>query len=186
MVNRLSIKHTKVEWMQDARLKDMLEKHHKEAFTWAMKCCDHNLENTHETMQNTYLKILEGKAKYNGTATFKTWLFSIIRNTAIDLYRKRSRNELMVVKRGEVIENLGGMAEIEEKIEKNEIKQMLQKALETLSEKQQEVLHLVFYHSLSINDAATIMEISIGSARTHYERGKKHLRKLLIKANSNF
>ena len=48
-----------------------------------------------------------------------------------------------------------------------------------LSERQQEVLHLTFYQHMTIEEAARVMDVSLGSARTHYERGKARLRHLL-------
>ena len=58
-------------------------------------------------------------------------------------------------------------------VEQAEATAALVTALNTLSPRQREVLHLVFYHEMTIEEAAAVMQISLGSARTHYDRGKK-------------
>ena len=57
----------------------------------------------------------------------------------------------------------------------------LKEALDELSDRQREILHLVFYQDMTIAEASGVAGISLGSARTHYERGKERLRKILGK-----
>ena len=55
----------------------------------------------------------------------------------------------------------------------------LERALGRLSPRQREVLHLVFFQELTIEQAAEVLRVGTGSARTHYARGKRRLRELL-------
>jgi RNA polymerase sigma-70 factor (ECF subfamily) len=55
----------------------------------------------------------------------------------------------------------------------------LLQALAVLSVRQREVLHLVFYQDLTIGEAAEVLNLNLGTARTHFERGKRQLRKML-------
>ena len=57
-----------------------------------------------------------------------------------------------------------------------------EQALSRLSKRQQEVLHLVFYQNLTIQEAANVLAMPVGTARTHYERGKSRLRELLARS----
>ena len=64
-------------------------------------------------------------------------------------------------------------------LEWSELQRRFRQALAELPKRQRETLHLVFYQDLSVAEAAEVMNISIGSARRHYERGKKRLRESL-------
>jgi RNA polymerase sigma-70 factor (ECF subfamily) len=62
----------------------------------------------------------------------------------------------------------------------SEIRRNLLRAVAGLSTRQRQVLHLVFYQELTIEEASRVMNISLGTARTHFDRGKRRLREILV------
>ncbi len=169
----------KTELMESEELKAVLEQHHGSSFGWAMACCRRDSSEAEEVLQIVYLKVLEGKARFNGTAAFKTWLFAVIRKTASDQRRKHVLRGLGMLRAAERGTGAKSAEDPDESAYRSEIQSMFQRALARLPRRQREALELVFYHDLSIQEAAAVMSISLGSARTHYERGKRRLRQLL-------
>ena len=72
----------------------------------------------------------------------------------------------------------------EAETQRSQIGARLVSALSLLPARQREVLHLVFYGEQSIQQAAVAMGVSLGAARTHYQRGKRRLRGLLEEQRS--
>ena len=161
--------------MEIAELKAELEKLHQASFGWALSCCRHNHSEAEEVLQMVYLKILQGKACYRGECKLQTWLFAVIRKTAIG---ERRRHVLHMLK-SIAVSNSNSDAQPEVNFERSEMQQRFHQALAGLPVRQRETLHLVFYQDLSLSEAAEVMNISVGSARRHYERGKKRLREAL-------
>ena len=169
-----------IDSMDIAELKAELETLHSASFGWALSCCRRDRGEAEDVLQTVYLKILEGKARFRGEATFKTWLFAVIRKTAAGEYRRKLLRSLKLITGAE---QAGDRASPEvgpgAAFEKSEVQIRFQTALKSLPTRQREALHLVFYEDLSLREAAEVMGISIGSARQHYERGKKRLRETL-------
>jgi RNA polymerase sigma-70 factor, ECF subfamily len=169
--------------MDTSELKRELEKHHQASFGWALSCCRHNRADAEEVLQTVYLKILQGKARYRGEASLRTWLFAVIRKTAISERRKQLLRNLT---------SIGGAPKSDHdsqpavEFERSEMQRRFQQALKCLPLRQRETLHLVFYQGLSLREAADVMHVSIGSARRHYERGKKRLREELDQKEGDY
>jgi len=165
--------------MKPRELEAQLERLHPESFGWALSCCGHEETEAEDVLQASYVRIISGRARYEGRSSFKTWLFGVIRRTAQEMARRAraDRKRLIRLVPDELRDSSTG--EQEEELARKEAAQRLHRALRSLSPRQQEVLHLVFYQDLTISEAAEVMGVSLGSARTHYQRGKERLRVLL-------
>lgn len=157
-----------------------LEELHTAAFGWALSCTGWDRAAAEDVLQTSYLKILDGRARFDGRSGFRTWVFGVIRRTAQEA-RRRSALERWIPL-GRLLLGLAGadgrpdpaaaLAGVEERTQ-------LAQALAELPVRQREVLHLVFYEDLTIAEAAAVLGIALGTARTHYERGKLALRRRL-------
>jgi len=169
----------RTEAMERCELERALTDLHAESWGWALACCARDGELAEEVLQTAYLRILSGRASFGGTSTFKTWVFGVIRLTARGEWRRR---RLWWMRRADVAASaLVADPSIGADVaaENSNHRDMLGRALARLSPRQREVLQLVFYHDMTIEEASAVMRVSLGSARTHYERGKKALSHLL-------
>ena len=103
----------------------------------------------------------------------------MIRKTAAEQRRRHFLRRLKLLHYERHAERVSHCDEAGGAIDRSQTVTALQEALASLPQRQREVLHLVFYQELSIEQAAEAIGVSIGSARTHYARGKQRLRRKL-------
>ena len=151
---------------------------HGDAFGWALSVCGRDRTLAEEVVQMAYVKALSGEARFDGRSSLKTWLFGVIRVTAASERRKRWMSARGLA-RFTRLRTVSVGLDPEETAGRSEAVSRLVAALKTLSPRQREVLHLTFQQGMTIEAAAQVMGIGIGSARVHYERGKAALRRRL-------
>ena len=161
--------------MDESDLRAQLEELHPLSYGWALNCCARNPTEAEDILQTAYLKILDGRARFDGRAALKTWLFAVIRRTAADERRRNWLRRLRLESFGRERAGESQSATLAEAPEQAERLKVFRQALAKLPRRQQEVLHLVFYQELTVEEAAGVMGVSLGSARTHYARGKHRL-----------
>jgi len=151
---------------------------HAASFGWALACAGRDHERASEALQHAYWKVLDGRARFatEGAASFKTWFFGVIRLTALEQRRFFARR----ISHDEPPASVPASGPLPDSaVARMQRAARLSRALAQLAPRQREVLHLVFYEDMSIAEAAAVMNVSLGSARQHYDRGKKRLEELL-------
>ncbi len=157
-----------------AHMRQQLAALHGEAWKWSFACC-HDREQSMEVLHDVYVKILDGRATFNGQSTFKTWIFGVIRMTARN-HRRKTRFAALFFR---PLEDGPEVAMEPPCGVDTGCREVIDDALASLSARQNEIARLVFFHDLTIGEAALVQGISVGSARQHYARAKDRLRKIL-------
>ena len=156
-----------------------LERLHAASFGWALSCCDYRRDQAEEVLQIAYLRVLENKARFDGNSSLQTWFFGVIKRTALEQRRRRWLREKILEGRFKHEPPTNQGQDPEACLSGSESVRALRKALAQISARQREVLHLVFYQDLTVEEASYIMRVSLGTARTHFARGKAQLREIL-------
>ncbi len=160
----------------DASVRSELAAIHLASFGWALACCGRRRAEAEDVLSLAYDKVLSGAARFEGRSTFKTWLFAVIRRTATEERRRRILRSVLLLRFAEAPEPPMPPDEVSDARDRA---RALTLALAQLPARQREVLHLVFYEGMTVREAAVAMDVAIGTASQHFERGKSRLFELL-------
>lgn len=158
-----------------------LKKIHSSCLNWAKSCVNWKEEIAEEVLQESYLKAIKNYDKFDGKASVKTWIFVIIRNTAIDYFRKKGdfaeyQDEVCY---HEV--SYFQTATQERRFKEKKDREKLEEVIGQLSKREREVIQLVYLQELTLREAAEIMKVSEGSVSTFYKRAKKKIKILALR-----
>lgn len=137
-----------------------------------------NIVSAEEIMEDTFFKLVTRKPRFSGRSSFKTWLYSIGRNSAIDFLRKRSRFSDTPI---DEYTNIADEQSIERDYLREEQKIVLHKALQKLNPDYRQVLYLVFFENFSNSETAKIMRKTKRQVENLLYRAKQSLKSELEK-----
>ena len=136
-----------------------------------------NIHTAEELAEDTFVLLGTKKPREKGIGSFKTWLYTIGRNIAIDSLRhKRRENELTDA---EYVNTAADEASLEDSYIGEERKITVHRALNSLKPEYRQVLWLMYFEDLSAKEAACVMKKSVHSIETLAYRARKSLKLIL-------
>lgn len=144
---------------------------HDDVYGWALSRCRNDRMMAEDLVQQAYVELLSGKARFDGRSSLKTFVFSVVQNLAGGRLRR-------LATRLRFVQSHGPVQPSTEQHHPDEHRAVWS-AVQALPDRQRDVIELVFCREMTVEQAAFVMGVSTGTARVHYDRAKRALRKRL-------
>ena len=137
-----------------------------------------NIAAAEELAEDTFVRLGVKKPHFSEKSSFRTWLYAIGRNVAIDHLRKQSKQAEVSA---EDCAELSDMESLEAAYLREERKITVHRAMNRLKSEYRQVLWLRYFEGFSCKEAAKIMRKSAHNIETLTYRAKQSLKSELIK-----
>src|SRR5215470_2640587 len=158
----------------EAAFQLLVQRHIDRAYAIALRIVG-NAADAEDVVQDTMLKVWSHRGRWqHGRAKFSTWLYRVISNRCIDL-RRKPRNEDVDA----VPEMADPQPDASSLIERNEVRDLLEVAMQRLPEQQRLAVILSYHENMSNGEIAEVMDTTVAAVESLLKRGRQQLRELL-------
>ena len=154
-------------------------KDHKDGLMLYLNSFLLNIHLAEDLTEDTFVKLIARRPRFSGKSTFKTWLYAIGRNVALDFLRKNAK--LPTVSAEEAMTLIADEADVARQYLCSERKLQVHKALKQLNDEYRQVLVLVYFEDFQNDQVASIMGKSKKQVENLVYRAKLSLKSELEK-----
>lgn len=134
---------------------------------------------TEELFQDIWSKIIKNKGSYKVSASFRTFIYQIARNTIIDWFRRKNIQPIDDNDNTDLLNSGDVRDEPSRQLEKEQSYESVIEAIKTLPADQRDVFLLKVEANLSIQEIADVMQVNPETAKSRYRYAVKQLKVLL-------
>ncbi len=143
-----------------------------------------DLDEADDLAQEAFLKAFRALRRFRGQSLFSTWLHRIAVNCCLDHLKSKHRRSFVSL--DEQRENWdalriwqGRSKDADARVEQRELQEILERALNNLSEEYRVTFVLREIEGLAYEEIATLLNCSIGTVKSRLFRGRTKLREIL-------
>lgn len=132
-----------------------------------------------EVAQDIFVKAYKALSSYEAEKSqFKTWLFVIAKNSALNTVTKHSHlNEILVEQEPDVAHNETPLSSLEQSV----LKKNLNSSVNQLPVHFKNVITLFHFNEMSLEEISTIEQCDLGTVKSRLHRAKAMLKKIILK-----
>ena len=147
----------------------MMDKYQERLFATIFKLVG-NTEDAADVLQNCFIKAYRAIGSFERKAKLYTWLYRIATNESFTFLRKKKNNRSIGL---EEVPSIAAQMSSNESLKEEKIQSLLQKAIDSLPEKQQMVFMLRYYDEMPYEQMAKQLDSSVGGLKASYHHAVK-------------
>jgi len=168
---------------QDEEAFERLVELHQHAVIGTVAKMLSNTADAHDISQQVFIRVWKSAPRYQPTAKFTTWLFTITRNLVFNEMRRRKRRPETSLEETEEVHHVGSPDDPSRHPDAENLQSELEKAvddaIQSLPEKQRIAVILRRYENLPYEDIAKVVDLSLPAVKSLLFRARGQLRKAL-------
>ncbi len=167
--------------------RELVERHERKAFAVAIGLVRHE-QDAREIVQEAFIRVHRNLAKFEGSSSFFTWLYRIVKNLAIDHMRKPARRESEPIDDPNLVDGGAHLpfisridgADPNDVVKRREIAARIQEALDALPPYHRAVIIMREVEGMSYQQMAEAMDVSKGTIMSRLFHARQKLQKALV------
>lgn len=169
-----------------ALFESLMQRSYRQAFSLAYRLTNNSAE-AEDLVQETFVRAFRFFHRYDESLPFTNWLYRIMSNAHIDMVRRRGRLKTTSLEQP----SANGLATVEvpdadsspdRDFLDNAMGEHVQNALSTMTPEFRTAVVLADVEGMAYEEIAEVMNTSVGTVRSRIHRGRKQLRKHLVKS----
>lgn len=160
----------------DNAVRDLYAQYGQRLYAYALRLTN-DPATAEDVTQNTLVTAWRTARNFRGEGRLLAWLLGIVHHTAMKSLRG-STNYLNDVAEETISED---QPSPEEQAQVKEERRWVRQGIQSLSPEHRAVLDLIFYQGLSLNEAAQVLNIPVGTVKSRLSYARDHLRGVLAR-----
>ena len=165
-------------------LTELVKMYEQTVYNFSYKICRHK-DRAENTMQETFLSMVKNIKQFSGESKLSTWLYRVVSNHCLMLARTEGKFNYESIENDDALideKNIADWNITPEKItENNELRTILDDAIQKLPADYRIVFTLRDVEGLSTEETAKIVELTIPATKSRLHRARAFLRNELNK-----
>lgn len=147
---------------------------YKERLYWHIRKIVISHEDTHDVLQNTFIKIFKGIPNFKGDSKIFSWMYRIATNESITFLTKEAKKSNVSIDDHQ----LNAIHSLQSDIlfDGDAIQLLLQKAIQLLPHKQRIVFNMKYFDNLKYEEISEILGTSVGALKASYFHAVKKIK----------